>query len=243
MGGIFVGSPPRKYNVIFDTGSANFWLYGKGSSDTMSSIVSHYDPKDSSTSSVPERCCRRHPCSDTEITGLCTWTVEYGGGGIKANVGADDVVIGTIPLKALEFGQVFETWGDFGDAEGIIGLAFPDLLGDNNTMPLLDAMIQAGQLKSADFAVYLSTNIETSVQGALASNFESEISFGLTKPHLHTAPFIYHQLLAERNYWAIEMLDFQIGGVSTVHTYMHVVNMHVYAHVYRSSVLIHLCAQ
>ena len=92
------------------------------------------------------------------------------------------------------------------DAEGIIGLAFSELLSDKSSPSLLDSMLQAGEIVSAEFAVYLSST--------RVSPFESEITFGHVKPHLHTGPFTYHDLTDEKNYWALKMLDFQIAGTS-----------------------------
>ena len=48
------------------------------------------------------------------VVGLWSYSLEYGGGGIKAQVGADDIVIGNIILPAHEFGRVYDMWGDFG---------------------------------------------------------------------------------------------------------------------------------
>ena len=103
MGSIFVGSPPRQYNVVFDTGSANFWLYGKAPAGVYAEVRA-YDPRASQSSFIPKRCAEGAARADT----FCKWTVEYGGGGIKANVVADDMVVGGIPLAAQEFGQVYQ---------------------------------------------------------------------------------------------------------------------------------------
>jgi hypothetical protein len=200
MGGVYVGSPARQFNVVFDTGSANFWLYGQMASP-QNCDTSRYSPEMSRTSSIPERCR-----STGDGVDVCKWAVEYGGGSIKAQVRADDMIVGNIVLKNLEFGEVYDVRGDFGDAEGIIGLAFSNLLSDKSTPLLLDVMLQSGQITSAEFAVYLS-NLGS-------SNFESEITFGHTKPHLHTQPFVYHNLTDESNYWSLEMLDFLVDGVS-----------------------------
>lgn len=209
MGVILVGSPPQEYSVVFDTGSANFWLFGRDCpaetfdcnvADNLK--VSHYTPKDSNTAFIPERCCQKQPC-----VSVCSWTVEYGGGRIKAQVGADDVQIGKIPLKAIEFGQTYHLEGDFGGADGIIGLAFSGLLSDDKTTAVLDSMLEAGQIKSAEFAVYLSDDNNI-------SPYPSEISFGVTKEHLHTAPFVYHALIGNTAYWSIKMYDFLVDGKS-----------------------------
>ena len=108
MGAIAVGTPPRHFNVVFDTGSANFWLYG--ATVSLPSGTTRYNPIASASATIPVR-CQNHAAPTAS---LCRWTVEYGGGGIKAQVGADDIVIGNIVLPAHEFGRVYEMWGDFG---------------------------------------------------------------------------------------------------------------------------------
>jgi hypothetical protein len=219
IGEISVGTPPRNYAVVFDTGSANFWVYGT-KCPASANCNSVYSPEVSNTSYVPERCCRGSPCViENDVVSLCTWTVEYGGGGIRANVMGDEVVIGNIPLSAQEFGQAYQMWGDFGDAQGIVGLAFPELLSDSHTTPLLDAMLQSGSIKTAEFAVYMS-NVEPGFKAAhapsSAASYDSEISFGYKKDHLHTAPFTSHELINKQDYWAIRMLEFRVAGHQVV---------------------------
>lgn len=121
------------------------------------------------------------------------------------------VVIGNMPLSAQEFGQVYQAWGDFGDAQGIVGLAFSEQLSDSSTTPILDAMLKSGSIKTAEFAVYMST-VDSDVNAAYTSPFGSEISFGYKKDHLHTAPFTNHTLINKLDYWAIRMLEFRVDG-------------------------------
>lgn len=103
IGSISVGSPPRQYDVVFDTGSTNVWLYGKAPSGVYANVHS-YDADASKTSFVPQR-CRQSPVS---ADAFCKWTVLYGGGGVEASVVVDDMLIGGIILNAQEFGQVYE---------------------------------------------------------------------------------------------------------------------------------------
>lgn len=107
-----------------------------------------------------------------------------------------------------------QAWGDFGDADGIVGLAFSDLLSDRKrNSTLLDSIAKAGEFVAVEFAVYLSSH-DPHLSEESSSSFPSEITFGGPKPHLHTGPFQYHSLLDEHNYWAIRMLDFLVDGTS-----------------------------
>ena len=118
---------------------------------------------------------------------------------------------------ADSFGN-FQAWGDFGDADGIIGLAFSDLLSDRKrNSTFLDAIAKAGNFSTVEFAVYLSTHDPNRWEWPLSTSssvFPSEITFGGPKAHLHKGPFKYHGLLDERNYWAVKMLDFLVDGES-----------------------------
>ena len=117
-------------------------------------------------------------------------------------------------MSAQEFGQVYQAWGDFGDAQGIVGLAFSDQLSDGSSTPVLDAMLESGSIKTAEFAVYMST-VESDFNAAYTSSaesFTSEICFGCKKDHLHTAPFSSHKLINKHDYWAIRMLEFRVAG-------------------------------
>lgn len=141
---------------------------------------------------------------------MCSIAVEYGAGSVTALMSSDDIKIGNINLKSIEFGSAYQVSGDFGDTDGIIGLAFSGLLSDDKNTPLLDSMLAQGKITSAEFAVYLSDATDSPD----ASAHGSEITFGHTKPHLHTTPFVYHKLLSKDNYWAIGLEDFLIDGQS-----------------------------
>lgn len=103
IGSISVGSPPEHYDVVFDTGSANVWLYGRSPSGVYAQIHG-YDPRASATSFVPQRCMKSPARADT----FCKWTVLYGGGGIKASVVGDKMFVAGIALNEQEFGQAYQ---------------------------------------------------------------------------------------------------------------------------------------
>lgn len=104
MGEILVGTPRRKYAVVFDTGSANFWVYGNDCPHG-ANCDAVYSPETSSTAQVPERCCWGSACAADNVSlSQCTWTVEYGGGGVRAHVVADDVLaITSTPCPRILF--------------------------------------------------------------------------------------------------------------------------------------------
>ena len=51
IGSIFVGTPPQKINVIFDTGSSNFWITSKLCKDPGCLLHNGYDATKSLTHS------------------------------------------------------------------------------------------------------------------------------------------------------------------------------------------------
>ena len=117
--------------------------------------------------------------------------------------------------------------GLFGEADGLVGLAFPGLASDDDyhwsgqntdsspswtggcggAVGLLNAMAMArGNMSmSRSFCFYLTES--PGLEG-------SELTFGEPDGRRHDAPFRYHPLIAQRDYWAVRLQDILVGGRS-----------------------------
>jgi len=189
-GPIEVGTPGQKFDVVFDTGSGNLWVYGH----------------ESCTAEDPSVCEEHASYLQTSSTSFKPFphelTVNYGGGTIRCHLGQDKITIGELVIDHQHFGQTFYARGKFGKSDGIVGLAFPPLAAEG-TVPFFDNLVKQGVVKDPIFSFYLAQHPGSS---------RSEVMIGATRPELHSKPFKYHKLLSEDDYWSICMNDIEIGG-------------------------------
>ncbi|KID73287.1 Endothiapepsin [Metarhizium brunneum] len=109
-----IGTPPQTLNLIFDTGSADFWVF---SNETASNEVKGqipYDPKKSSTSK--------------RMSGA-SWSIEYADNGtsVSGDVYTDIVTVGGLSVKSQAFASAKNISAYLSRslaASGILGLAF-----------------------------------------------------------------------------------------------------------------------
>lgn len=191
FGQIRVGTPGQTFKTVFDTGSGNLWVYGHESCRTDNSI------------------CAAHPTylqtsSQTYKPFPHELTVNYGGGTIRCHLGLDTVHIGDLEIAHQHFGQTYYAQGKFGKSDGIVGLAFPTLAAEG-TINFFDNLMKQDVVKHPIFSFYLSRHPGSS---------RSEVRIGSTRPELHSAPFKYHKLLNQEDYWSICMNDIEINGLA-----------------------------
>uniref|UniRef100_G3S939 Peptidase A1 domain-containing protein n=1 Tax=Gorilla gorilla gorilla TaxID=9595 RepID=G3S939_GORGO len=104
FGKIYIGSPPQKFTLVFDTGSLDLW------------VPSVYCNSDA---------CLLHPQNMGK-----SLSIQYGTGSMRGLLGYDTVTVSnivdphqTVGLSTEEPGDIF-TYSEF---DGILGLAYPSL--------------------------------------------------------------------------------------------------------------------
>jgi hypothetical protein len=131
VGNVTTGTPMVQFQVILDTGSANYW--------------------------VPDSTCNGAPCrnknkfdsaaSTTYTRNGQAWSIQYGTGSARGFLGVDTVAFGSIGSPQLvipgtTFGQATSIAAFFQDEpiDGILGQAFQSLAVDNVVPPLVRAI-------------------------------------------------------------------------------------------------------
>lgn len=189
FGEIMVGTPGQAFKTVFDTGSGNLWVYGKESCSKDAYI-----------------CDEHQTFLQTSSSSFQTFphelTVNYGGGTIRCHLGLETVHIGDLEIKHQHFGQTYYAQGKFGKSDGIVGLAFPPLAA-KGTVNFFDNLMQQAVVKHPIFSFYLAKH---------PGSTRSEVRIGSTRDELHSAPFHYHKLLNQDDYWSICMQDIEIDG-------------------------------
>ncbi|CAO2832476.1 unnamed protein product [Amaranthus hypochondriacus] len=192
-GEIAIGTPPQKFNVIFDTGSSNLWV---PSAKCLFSIPcyfhSKYRAKMSSTYTAIGESCH----------------VKYGSGSISGFFSRDDVQVGDLVVKDQEFieatreGSISFLLAKF---DGIFGLGFKEISVGNAT-PVWYNMVDQGLVKYKVFSFWLNRDLKGEVGGELVFGGVDEKHF----KGMHT-----YVPLTEKGYWQFNMGDFLIGDYST----------------------------
>jgi hypothetical protein len=116
-GEIRMGTPPQKFNVIFDTGSANLWV--PSANDGNGKLISHanhnvYSGKDSSSYAKDGR----------------DFSITYGSGAMNGFVSRDTLQVGPLTVKNVPFVEATDEVDldlDSSMFDGIMGLGFPSI--------------------------------------------------------------------------------------------------------------------
>ena len=96
IGTISIGTPPQEIEVIFDTGSSNFWITSKNCLDTACLLHKSYNGQVSST----------HKKIGTRVE------VEFGSGKIEGVFAQDLVRVSSLVIEDQEFGEIEKEEGE-----------------------------------------------------------------------------------------------------------------------------------
>ncbi|XP_052337476.1 pepsin A-like isoform X1 [Oncorhynchus keta] len=185
-GVISIGTPPQSFKVIFDTGSSNLWVPSVYCSSQACQNHDKFNPGLSSTFKL----------------GSKSVSIQYGSGSMTGKLAYDTISVGGISVTQQIFGAS-ETESPFMSymvADGILGLAFPNLAASGAT-PIFDSMMTQGLLSQSLFSVYLSRN---SAEGSV-------LSFGVIEPSYYTGQITWIPL-SVMTFWQITMDSVTING-------------------------------
>uniref|UniRef100_A0A8D0DYW2 Peptidase A1 domain-containing protein n=1 Tax=Salvator merianae TaxID=96440 RepID=A0A8D0DYW2_SALMN len=185
-GTIYIGTPPQKFTVVFDTGSSNLWVPSIYCSSTACQYHQRFNPKKSSTFQGPE-----HSIS-----------IRYGTGSMNGIVGYDTVMVSSLVdtnqpfgMSTTEPGMIFV----YAKFDGILGLAYPSISADGST-PFFDNVMNEGLVQQDLFSVYMSRDTHGSV-----------VTFGGIDQSYYTGPINWIPV-TQQTYWQIALDSVQVNG-------------------------------
>lgn len=189
------GGPQFQANVVFDTGSTNLWVVSSKCHNTLCRSSNVYDPKKSLTAESFQ------VGSGTEID------IKFGTGELAGPLGQDTFRVGPMKVTKQPFALIKQMTGSVFTSfhlEGILGLGFPSLSIQGVT-PFFDHVMEQQLLEKNEFAFYM--NIDSSQPSALL--------WGGIDKNLFHGPIRMFPVVQE-HYWALELVDFRLGGKSLV---------------------------
>lgn len=192
-GEVQIGSPPQKFQVIYDSGSSNLWVPSTQCSNCKTKGAK-YDSRQSTKYSKNGK----------------SFALQYGTGSCTGFLSQDEVGLGGLTLDDFAFGEVTHEAEDvFGQApfDGIIGFGPAKAAVDGVPMPM-DQLVAQGKIQHNVFAFYLTTGGTTG----------STLSLGGPDSRFYTGDFTYTPLSAASKllpYWMISASDIKVDGKSS----------------------------
>ena len=189
-GEVGVGTPPQSMRVIFDTGSANFWVYTRDCKSLACQLHSTYD----------------HRLSSTYHRDGTPLRIRYGSGSVGGRLAQDTLRLGNLePLPNQTLGEVVNETGKafvYGKFDGILGMAFAAIAAPGTT-PVFDHLLQSKLLRNGLFSFYLPDAQRAPVVGAGGGS----LLLGGVDPKFASSPFLFVKLLspAAPKYWAVRL--------------------------------------
>ncbi|KAG2188873.1 hypothetical protein INT44_004013 [Umbelopsis vinacea] len=187
-GTIGVGTPPQKFQAVFDTGSSDIWL-----------------PSTSCTRCVGHHIFQEDASSSFESIGK-NWSLSYADGSyISGRTAKDSVTIGDIHYEGQMIGLANDESGQFAAdkfLDGIFGLAFPSLSLTGAKQSPIEIMYDQGQLDEPVVGVWL---------GRSKEGGGGEMVFGGTNKEHYTGEFKYVKVNNEK-YWQVPMDSVSSGS-------------------------------
>jgi len=187
-GEITLGTPGQKFQVIFDTGSADLWV---ASSNCDSSCGSHakYDSSK----------------SKTHVKNGTIFDIEYGSGPVSGYDSNDRVGFGGLVVTDQVFAEVTDASGlggayKLGKFDGILGMAF-GTISVNKNPTVFEAAFNQGLVSSKQFAFYLGNSDKDAGELVLG---------GYDQAHF-TGNLAWVPLISE-TYWEIKLDELNVAS-------------------------------
>lgn len=189
-GPITVGTPPKKFNVIFDTSSSNLWVPGSGCFD-----------------------CGDHPKYNSSLsTSYVANGTSWHSKRVSGHLSTDTVSVGDVQVTQQVFAEATDVsiLGEYGPYDGILGMNLKSNSIDN-IPTVFQNMIDQGVVKDPVISFYLKSNLDSDVKGELDTSGEMDI--GGTDPAHYTGGLHYVDLTSETE-WETSLNGFTIYGQS-----------------------------
>lgn len=167
-GEISIGTPPQKFNVIFDTGSSDLWIVSSLCNTDVCATHKKFDSISSNTYEGEDE--------EDEIQ------VDYGTGHMEGRLGKDIIRLANdgIAIEDQVVVDAMSLSSEFSNSpfHGIFGLGLKDLSSSKQYSTPLDSMIDQDLLENPLFAIYSQHNAGEIDFGDIdTTRFEGELEY------------------------------------------------------------------
>lgn len=197
-GTISVGTPPKSFQVIFDTGSSDLWIPAASCTEQSTNCENKvkYDHDQSSSYQAID------PSSGVDSM----FNIEYGSGPVNGMYVEDSIQLATdLEVSNQIFAEVFNTEGlgegyGQGNFDGILGMGFRALT-VGNVATVFENVVSQNEASNGQFAFYLGDEADGEL--TLGGYDEDRISGDINWVELASA-----------SYWVVGVEDAEFGDTN-----------------------------
>ncbi|GAA5890709.1 hypothetical protein JCM6882_000632 [Rhodosporidiobolus microsporus] len=192
-GPVSVGTPGQDFQLLFDTGSSDMWVYSKGTGAT-----------------EPEWDADR---SSTAITRpYVPWSIQYGKGEQTGYLHQDTVTVGGYTVNDTIFAAATSLHSAFNSypISGIFGLGFGSIA-SSGYAPWFERLINEGRVDEQYFGIYFvraQDQVGNSPQGSLPG---AQLCSGCVDSTKYTGDITWCPVTSD-TFWAVQSEGFAING-------------------------------
>jgi len=185
LGNVCLGTPCQNFQVVFDTGSSNFWVFSDKVSGAPLTTATFSPSVSASFKSSSEK-----------------FHISYGSGSVEGEWASDNCQVGELVAKDFRLGLVTFVPGgrhffEVLHGSGILGMAF-ESISEDHVPTFMDTLYQQKRILNKTFSLYLSSSY-------------SEIHIG-GKDAKYAAEDIRYVPLLDENFWLVGMTEFLLPG-------------------------------
>jgi hypothetical protein len=191
-----IGTPPRDFLILMDSGSADFWVGGETcQSDTGGGCGNHQFLGPQSSSSF----------LDSNVP----WNITYGTGAVSGNIVKDNVLLAGFKLDGLVFGTALTESVDFSSQQapfdGLMGLARSDI--SNQGTPTAPEILKSQGLVAEAITSYKISRLSDNLN-------DGEITFGgLDATKFDAKTLVTVPNVSQQGFWEAKMPSITVNGI------------------------------
>ncbi|KAM0753123.1 acid protease [Meredithblackwellia eburnea MCA 4105] len=196
-GTVQVGTPPRPFNVILDTGSSDFWLASSECANCPSAIPK-FDPLASS--------------SAVTVSAQRQFSITYGSGKASGNAYVENVYIGGYVVKGTTIAAVTNSTGILRSnlpVSGIMGLGF-QAISSLGVVPVWELLAGSNILEKPVFGFALESSFLSG-----SPTWGGVMTLGNTNSSLFVGDIAYTNVTAS-TYWLIPLQGISVNTVQLI---------------------------
>jgi phytepsin len=191
-GEIGLGTPPQKFQVIFDTGSSNLWVPSSHCSLFNIACYLHnkYNAAQSST----------YQQNNTQFA------IQYGSGSLDGFISSDKLTFGGLEVKDQLFAEAVNEPGlafVAAQFDGILGMGFPNIA-VTGAKPPFQNMLDQGVVKDPVFSFWLNRNPDGEDGG--------ELVLGGADPDHYKGEHVWAKV-SQKGYWQFKLDGIKLNNV------------------------------